>query len=168
MRLDIGHGEYNSHVDKARNPDENAGNDGIHRSPPQGVLNRESSAKVALDTDRSEAEGAVVDGHVEEKANQWTEHVGHIPNHVVHHFLHLEGQEEEKDKVRDGQVKEQDVNRCWFLPDFLGESVESKDIGWEAQDKGNDVDRHTQPSIAVLHDGSGGNEYTAAQGGLIC
>lgn len=155
LRADEGHDEHNAQVDEGENPEEDAGGDGIYRSPLQGVLDGESHAQVAFYADRSEEEGAVVDGHVEDEARQRAERVGHVPEHVVHHFLHLEGQEEEKEEVRDGQVEEQDVNGCGFLPHFRAESVEGEDIGREAQHKCNDVDGQTQPSVALLHGGLG-------------
>lgn len=68
------------------------------------MLDGESHTQVALNADRSEEEGAVVDGHVEDEARQWAEDIGHFPEHVVHRFLHLEGQEDQKEEVRDGQV----------------------------------------------------------------
>lgn len=142
-------------MDEAENPEEDACGDSIHGSPLQGVLDGESDAQVALYADRSEEEGAVVDGHVEDEARQRAEGVGQVPAHVVYHFLHLEGQEEEEEEVRDGQVEEQDINRGGFLPHFLAEGIEGEDVGWEAQHKGNDVDRQTKSSMAHLHGGLG-------------
>ncbi len=155
FRANKGHDEHNAQVDKGENPEEDAGGNGIHRSPLQGVLDGESHAQVALYADGSEEEGAVVDGHIEDETRQMAEQVGQVPVHVVHRFLHLEGQEEEEEEIRDGQVEEQDVNRCGSLPHFLAESVEGEDIGREAQHKGNDIDRQKQPSAALLHGGLG-------------
>lgn len=120
-----GHDKHNTKLGGGENPEENAGSYSIHRSPLQSVPNGESHTQVALYTDSSEEKGAVVDGHVEDKARQRTEDVGHVPDHVVHCFLHLEGQEEEEEEVGNGQVEEQDVNRGGFLPYFLTKSVES-------------------------------------------
>lgn len=98
-------------MDEGENPEEDAGGNSVPGSPPQGVLDGESHAQVAFYADRSEEEGAVVDGHVEDEARQWAEGVRHVPQHVIHHFLHLKWQEEEKEEVRDGQVEEKDVDR---------------------------------------------------------
>jgi len=140
-------------MDEGEYPEEDAGSYSIQRSALQGMLYRESYTQIALYTDSSEEEGAVVDGHVEDKARQWAKDVGQVPLHVVHHFLHLERQEEEKEEVRDGQVEEQDVNRCRFLPNLPAEGVEGEDICGKAQYKCNDIDRETQPSVALLHGG---------------
>lgn len=115
------------------------------------MLDRESDAQVPLHTDGSQEESAVVDGHVEDKARQRTEGIGQVPLHVVHGFLHLEGQKQEEEEVRDGQVEQKDVDWCGSLPHFLPKGVEGQDIGGEAQHKGNDVDRETQPSLTLLH-----------------
>lgn len=150
-----GHDEHNAQVDEGENPEEDAGGDSVHRPPLQAVLDGISHAQVALYADRSEEEGAVVDGHVEDEARQRAQGVGHVPEHVVHHLLHLEGQEEEEEEVGDGQVQEQDVYRRGFLPHLLAERVEGEDVGGEAQHEGDDVDRQTQPGVALLHGGLG-------------
>lgn len=155
FRANKGHNEHNAQMDNGENPEEDAGSDSIYRSSLQAVLDGESHTQVALHTDSGEEESAVVDGHVEDEARQRAEDIGHVPDHAVHHFLHLEGQEEEKEEVRDGQVEEQDVNRCGSLPHFHAKSVEGEDIGREAQHKGKDVDRQTQTSVALLHRGLG-------------
>ena len=155
---DKGHNEDDAQVDEGENPEEDAGGDCIHRSAFQGVLDGEGHAEVALHADGGEEEGAVVDGHVEDEPGQWTEGVGHVPDHAVHHLLHLEGQEEEKEEVGDGQVQEQDVDRCRFLPHFPAERVEGQDVGREAQDKGDDVDGQAQPGVALLHGGLCGSQ----------
>ena len=155
---DKGHNEHDAQVDDGENPEEDAGSDCIHRSALQGVLDREGHAEVALHADGGEEEGAVVDGHIEDEPRQRTEGVGHVPNHAVHHLLHLEGQEEEKEEVGDGQVQEQDVDRCRFLPHFPAESVEGQDVGREAQDEGDDVDGQTQAGVALLHGGLCGDQ----------
>lgn len=147
--------KHNAEVGEAENPAEDARGDSVHWSPLQGVLNGERHTQVALDTDGGEEEGAVVDGHVEDEAGQRTEDVGHVPAHVVHHFLHLEGQEEEEEEIGDGQVEEQDVDGHGFLPHFFAEGVEGEEVGREAQHESDDVDRETQPSVALLHGGPG-------------
>lgn len=150
-----GYYEHNAQVEKGENPEEDAGSDSIHWPSFQGVLDGESHTQVALDTDSSEEESAVVDSHVEDEAWQWAQYIGHVPEHVVHHFLHLERQEQQKKQVRDGQVEEQDVNGCGSLPHFLPKSVEGEDIGWEAQHKGKDINGQTQRCVALLHGGFG-------------
>lgn len=151
----IRHDVHNAQVQEGKNPDEDAAGDCIHRSPLQAVLDGESHTKVAFYTDCGEEESAVVNGHVEDEARQTAEDERHVPMHVLHHFMHLEGQEEEKEEVRDGEVEEQDVARGGFVPHFLAESIESKDVGWESQDKGNDVDGQSQRSGVILHGGLG-------------
>lgn len=149
-----GYNKHNAELGDGKNPEEDAGSHGIHRSPLQSVPNGESHTQVALYADSREEEGAVVDGHVEDKSRQRTQGVGHIPDHAIHRFLHLEGQEEEKEEVRNGQVEEQDVDRCRLLHHFLTESVEGQDVGREAQHECNDVDGETK--------------FLAPHGGLWC
>lgn len=134
-------------------PEKDAGCNRICGAAPQGVLDGERYAQVALYANSREEEGAVVDGHVEDEARERAKGVGHIPDHVVHHLLHLEGQEEEEEEIRNGQVEKQDVDRPGLLPHFLAESVEGQNVRWEAQHKGDDVDRETQHSVALLHVG---------------
>lgn len=140
---------------EGQNPDENAGGDCVHRSSLQAVLDGESHTEVAFNADRSEEESAVVNGHVEDEARQRAENVRHVPVHVLHHFVHLEGQEEEEEEVGDGEVEEQDVARGGFAPHFLAERIESEDVGWESQDEGDDVDGQIQRSGRILHGGLG-------------
>lgn len=140
---------------EGKNPDEDAGGNCVHRSPLQAVLDGESHTEVAFYADCGEEECAVVNGHVENEARQRAEDERHVPVHVVHPFVHLERKEKEKEEVRDGEVEEQDVARGGFLPHFLAESIESKDIGWESQDKGYDVDGQTQRSGVIRHGGLG-------------
>lgn len=121
------------------------------------MLDGESYAQVALDADGGEEEGAVVDGHVEDKTRDGAESVGQLPLHVVVGLLHLEGQKQQEEEVRDGQVEEEDVDRCGFPPHLLQEGVEGQDICWEAQHKGNDVDRKAQAGVTLLHVGFGVN-----------
>lgn len=155
VRADKGHDEHDAQVQEGEDPEEDAGGNGIHGTALQGVLDGESHAEVALHADRSEEEGAVVNGHVEDEARQRTQQVGHVPEHVVHYFLHLEGQEEEEEEVRDCQVEEQDVDWRGFLPHFLGEGVEGEEISRKAQHKGDNVDGQTQCGVALLHVGLG-------------
>jgi len=158
---DEGHDEHDAEVDEAENPEEDAGGHGVHRPPLQGVLDGERHAEVALHADRREEEGAVVDGHVEDEAGQRAQGVGHFPQHVVHHLLHLEGQEGEEEEVGDGEVEEQDVDGRGLLLHFLAEGVEGEDVGGEAQHEGEDVDGQTQDGVALLHGGLGGSRRRA-------
>lgn len=145
------HYEYNAQVEEGEDPEEDAGSDSINGSTLQGVLDRESDTQVPLYADGSEEESTVVNGHVENKARQWAQGIGQVPLQVVHSFLHLEGQKHEEEEVRDGQVEQKNVDWCGFLLHFLPKGVEGQDIGGEAQHKGDDVDRETQPSVALLH-----------------
>lgn len=147
------HDEDDAEIDEGKNPEENAGSHCVRRSSFECVLDGKCHAEVAFHTDSSEAEGAVVNGHIEDKARHWAEDVRQVPDHVIHHFLHLKGQEDEEEQVWNGQVKEQDVDRCGFPSHFLAEGVERQDIHREAQDKGDDVDGQTQRFVALLRHG---------------
>ncbi len=74
-----------------------------------------------------------------------------IPFHIIGHFLHLKGEEDEEEQVWDDQVKEEDVDGCRLSPDLAAERVEGQDVGREAGDEGDDVDGETQIIITGLH-----------------
>lgn len=91
--------EHDAQVDEAKNPEENAGSHRVHGSSLERVLDGKRHAQVAFHTDSSEAEGAVVDSHIEDKARQWAEDIRQVPDHVIHHFMHLKGQEDQEEQV---------------------------------------------------------------------
>ncbi len=74
-----------------------------------------------------------------------------IPFHIIGHFLHLKGEEDEEEQVWDDQVKEEDVDGCRLAPDLAAECVEGQDVGREASDEGDDVDGEAQIVITGLH-----------------
>lgn len=115
------------------------------------MLDRERHAKITLHAHRRQEKGTVVDGHVEDKARQWTQKVVNIPFHFIGHFLHFKGQEDEEEQVWDGEVEEEDVDGSRFPPNFAAERVEGQDVGREAGDEGEDVDGETQMIITDLH-----------------
>lgn len=91
--------DHNAEIDEGKDPEENAGDHCVHRSSFECVLDGKRHAEVAFNTDSSEAEDAVVDGHVEHEARQWAEDVRQVPDHVIYHFMHLKGQEDEEEQV---------------------------------------------------------------------
>lgn len=105
------------------------------------MLDGKHHPEVALHTDRSETENAVVEGHEEDKARQWAEDVRQVPDHVIVRFLHLKGQEDEN------------VSRCGLLSHFLADSLERQNIRQEGHDKGDDVDWQRQSFLALMHNG---------------
>lgn len=148
-----GDDEDDAQLDDGENPEEYASRDGITRSAFQGMLYGERHAEISLHTDRREEERAVVDGHVENEPRQRAEGIGHVPDHAVHHLLHLEGQEEQEEQVRNGQVEKEDVDWRRLLPDLFAEGVEGQDVSGEAQHKGEHIDGQAQTGMALLHGG---------------
>lgn len=150
-----GYDEHDAQVGDGENPEEDTGSDGVHGPPFEGVLDGERDTQVALNADGSEEEGTIVDSHVEDEAREGAEHIGHVPDHIVHYLLHLERQEKKKEEVRDGQIEEEDVDGGGFLPHFPTKSVKGEDVGRETQHKGHDIDRQAQSGVALLHGGLG-------------
>lgn len=150
-RVVVRHDVDDAEVKDGKHPHEDAGEHGVYGSSPQRVLDRERHAKIALHAHRGQDKGAVVDGHVEDKARQRTQKVVKIPYHIIGHFLHFKGQEDEEEQVWHGEVEKEDVDGSRLPPNLAAERVEGQDIGREAGDEGEDVDGETQMIITDLH-----------------
>lgn len=95
----VGHDVDDAEMEDGKHPNEDAGEHGVDGSSPQGVLDWKRHAEIALHAHRGQEEGAVVDGHVEDKTRQRTQKVVDIPHHIIGHFLHLKGEEDEEEQV---------------------------------------------------------------------
>ena len=106
---------------------------------------REHDPKVALHTEGSHKESAEVDAGVEAEVCYGAEHCGEGPQHLGSCLSHLEGEEEEEEKVGGGEVEEEEVGSGevgmrTVTPDFDEEGEEGEDVGRKSQGEGQRVD----------------------------
>ena len=153
-------------VQGGQDPEEHADQHGIQGPALQFVPDGEGHSQVALHADCRQEERAVVDGGVEDEHRQRAQEMGHGPRHVVRRLLHGEGEEEEEDQVGDGEVEEQDVDGDGFPSELPAEGAEGQNVGWQADQKGDDGDGQDQLGVACQHPGSGGSwEPDSEKGG---
>lgn len=142
--LDVGHDVDNGKVQRGHQPKHDACQHSVARPAAHGVPEGVGDPQVALDAHSGEEEGAVVDGDEEHEANEGAQGVVHQPGHVVRGLLHFEGQDDEKDEVRYGEVEEQDVDRRCPLAHLAAEGPAGQDVGGEAHQEGEDVEGKQQ------------------------
>ena len=106
---------------------------------------REHDPKVALHTEGSHKESAEVDAGVEAEVCYGAEHCGEGPQHLGSCLGHLEGEEEEEEKVGGGEVEEEEVGSGevgmrTVTPDSDEEGEEGEDVGRKTHGEGQRVD----------------------------
>lgn len=147
----VRHDVDEAEVQRAHQPEHDAGPNGIARPAACGVPQREGDTQVTVDAHRREQQRAVVDGDVEDEARERTQRVGQQPGHVVVGLLHLKRQENQKNEVGDGEVEQEDVYGRRLAAQFAAERAERQDVEREAHQEGEDVDGKQQ--VSVQHDG---------------
>lgn len=100
---------------------------------------RESHSDVPNHADSHQQQGAGVDGGEKCDSGDGAQEVVQSPLHARHCLVHLEGKDDQEEQVRQRQVEQQDV--CWkrLGVDLDTEGVESDQVGWQANQEGNDV-----------------------------
>lgn len=133
----------------SQKPEEKAGNSCIGWSTVQLVLDRVGNTQVALDADSHEEQEADINAAVEEEVCQWAKNGRKRPCETLGNFCHLEGQKEQKEKVRNGQIEQQDIYGDRLATYFPQEGVAGQKVARQTNDEGNDID--SKDHDFVLH-----------------
>lgn len=133
----------------SQKPEDKAGNFCVGWSAVQLVLNRVGDAQVALYADPHEEQGADINAAVEEEVYQWAKNGRKRPCEPLSNFCHLEGQKDQKEKVRNGQIEQQDIYGDWLVTHFPCEGIAGQKVARQTNDEGNDID--SEDHRFVLH-----------------
>lgn len=147
--LCIGYDVDNAEVRRGHHPEYDTGQHSVARPATQGVPEWVGNPQVTLHTHGCEEQRTVVDGDIEQKTSEGTQGEGQQPGHVVRGLLHFEWQEDQEDKVRDGEVEEEDVYWGCLAVHLATEGAECQDVGRDAHQEGEDVD--TKQQVTVQH-----------------
>lgn len=105
------------------------------------IGDRESYPDIANHTDCHQQQGAGVDCGEEGEGGDGAQEAGQSPLHARRRLVHLEGKDDQKEQVRDDEVEQQDVCQHRFGVDLNSEGIESQEVGWQAYQEADDVNR---------------------------
>ena len=120
----------------------------LEKPGPGLVPQRVGHTQEALNAHSCQEEGGEIDGGEKEESGEGAEDEGQGPAHATGRLHHSEGQEEQQEQVRQGQVQQEHVHGHWAALQLAGEDHQSHQVEGEPHEEGEEVHGEVQPVIS--------------------